>query len=107
MNNLINNPIFIVGISFFALALGGFIGFMIKQTLVENKRKAQNLKADHIISEAHEKAREIQLEAKDAALQITQKAEEEINRRRNELSKEDDRLQKRREELDRRFEKHE
>jgi ribonuclease Y len=107
MNNPINNPIIIIVISFIALALGGGIGYIIKQTLVENKRKAQNLKADHIITEAQEKAREIQLEAKDAALQITQKAEEDINRRRAELSREDDRLQKRREELDRRLEKYE
>ena len=41
------------------------------------------------------------------ALQITQKAEEELNRRRAELSREDDRLQKRREELDQRLEKYE
>ena len=100
-------PIIIVGISLAALLIGGLIGFLIKKTLVENKRKAQNLKADHIIREAKEKAREIELEAKDTALQVTQKAEEELNRRRTELSKEDDRLQKRREELDRRLEKYE
>jgi len=100
-------PIIIVAISFAALLIGGLIGFLIKQTMVENKRKAQNLKADHIIREAREEAREIELEAKDAALQITQKAEQELNRRRAELSKEDDRLQKRREELDQRLEKYE
>jgi ribonuclease Y len=96
-----------IAISFAALVIGGLIGFLIKQTIVENKRNAQNLKADHIVREAREKAREIELEAKDTALQITQKAEEELNRRRIELSKEDDRLQKRREELDRRLEKYE
>jgi len=102
-----NNPILIIAFSFAALLLGGLIGFLIKQTLAENKRKAQNLKADHIIREAQEKAREIELEAKDSALQITQRAEEELSHRRNELNKEDDRLQKRREELDRRLEKYE
>ncbi len=100
-------PIIIVAISFAALLIGGLIGFLIKQTIIENKRKAQNLKADHIVREAREKAREIELEAKDTALQITQKAEEELNRRRIELNKEDDRLQKRREELDLRLEKYE
>ncbi len=102
-----NNPVLLIAISASALILGGLIGFMIKQSIVENKRKAQNLKADHIITEAREQAREIELEAKDAALKITQKAEDELNRRRTELSKEDDRLQKRREELDRRLEKYE
>lgn len=100
-------PIIMIAISFAALVIGGLIGFLIKQTIVENKRNAQNLKADHIVRKAREKAREIELEAKDTALQITQKAEEELNRRRIELSKEDDRLQKRREELDRRLEKYE
>ena len=89
------------------IAIGGVIGYFIKQNLVESKRKVQNLKADHILTEAKEKAREIELEAKDAALRITQKTEEELNRRRVELNKEDDRLQKRREELDMRLEKYE
>ena len=102
-----NNPYLLIGISVGALLIGGLIGFMIKQSIVENRRKAQNLKADHIITEAKDRAREIEIEAKDAALQITQKAEEELNRRRTELTKEDDRLQKRREELDRRLEKYE
>jgi len=102
-----NNPVLLIAISTGALLLGGLIGFMIKQSMVENKRKAQNLKADHIITEAKEQAREIELEAKDNALKITQKAEDELNRRRAELNKEDDRLQKRREELDRRLEKYE
>ncbi len=100
-------PIIVVAISFAALMIGGLIGFLIKQTIIENKRKAQNLKADHIIREAREKAREIELEAKDTALQTTQKAEEELKRKRSELSREDDRLQKRREELDQRLEKYE
>jgi ribonuclease Y len=101
------DTVFIIIISAAALAVGGLIGFLIKQTIVENKRKAQNLKADHIITEAREKAREIELEAKDNALNITQKAEEDLKHRRNELNKEDDRLQKRREELDSRLEKYE
>jgi len=102
-----NNPVILIAISAGALVLGGLIGFMIKQSIVENKRKAQNLKADHIINKAREQAREIKLEAKDNALKITQKAEEELNHRRSELVKEDDRLQKRREELDQRLEKYE
>ncbi len=102
-----SNPILMIAISAGALVLGGLIGFMIKQSIVENKRKAQNLKADHIINKAREQAREIELEAKDNALKITQKAEEELNHRRSELVKEDDRLQKRREELDQRLEKYE
>ncbi len=101
------NPGILIALSAAALLLGGLIGYMIKHFVVEHKRKAQNLKADHIITEAKERAREIELEAKDNALQITQKAEDELTRRRLELTREDDRLQKRRDELDSRFEKYE
>lgn len=95
----------IIGIA--ALAVGGLIGLIIKKRQVDNKLKQQNLKADHILREANEKGRELELEAKGRALQITKNSEEELSRRRNELSKEDDRLQKRREELDLRLEKYE
>jgi ribonuclease Y len=101
------NPILLIVIILVMIAIGAAIGYFIKQYLVETKRKAQNLKADYILTEAKEKAREIELEAKDAALRITQKAEDELNRRRIELNREDDRLQKRREELDLRLEKYE
>jgi len=101
------NPIVVIAIALAALAVGGLIGFLVKQTLIEKKRKEQKIKADQIIRDANEKARELELEAKDTALQITQKAENDLNRRRSELSKEDDRLQKRREELDLRLEKYE
>lgn len=99
--------IIIIVISVIALGLGGLIGYRVKESQVEKKRKEQNLKADHIITEAKEKAREIELEAKDNALKITRKVEDELNHRRAELNKEDDRLQKRREELDQRLEKYE
>lgn len=101
-----DDPIVII-ISIAALALGVGIGFLIKHIMIENNRKAQNIKADQIVRDAQEKAREIELEAKDNALTITQKADDELTHRRNELTREDDRLQKRREELDRRFEKYE
>ena len=101
-----DDPIVII-ISIAALALGVGIGFLIKHIMIENNRKAQNIKADQIVRDAQEKAREIELEAKDNALTITQTADDELAHRRNELNREDDRLQKRREELDRRFEKYE
>jgi ribonucrease Y len=101
------NPVIFIVVILAMIAIGVVIGYFIKQYLVESKRKAQNLKADYILTDAKEKAREIELEAKDAALRITQKAEDELNRRRIELNREDDRLQKRREELDLRLEKYE
>lgn len=91
----------VVGI--ICLLLGLAVGFVLKQNQINRKMQAQNLKADSILTQAQEKAREIELEAKDSALKITRQAEEEISHKRNELNKEDDRLVKRREELDRRF----
>lgn len=91
----------VVGI--ICLLLGLAVGFVLKQNQINRKMQAQNLKADSIHTQAQEKAREIELEAKDSALKITRQAEEEISHKRNELNKEDDRLVKRREELDRRF----
>lgn len=101
------NQIVLIALIAGALLIGVFIGYLIKQSIAEKKRKEQNLKADHIITDAKEQARMIELEAKDTALQITQRAEAELSHRRSELSKEDDRLQKRREELDSRLEKYE
>ncbi len=101
------STLILIGLVVGAIALGGVAGFLINQSMIDARRKAQNLKADHIISEAKEKAREVEIEAKADALKITQKSEDELNRRRAELSKEDDRLQKRREELDVRLEKYE
>ena len=62
-------------------------------------------KADTILQEAQEKAKGIELEAKDSAIKIKQQAEGDISRRRNNLSREEDRLQKRRENLDNRVER--
>ncbi|MGD2027352.1 MAG: ribonuclease Y, partial [Anaerolineales bacterium] len=56
--------------------------------------------AGQIVSAAREKAREIELEAKNKAIKTRETADEELDRRRQELSKEDDRLQRRRSELD-------
>lgn len=48
--------------------------------------------AKDIIETLEEKARQVELEAKENALRITREAEEDLQRRRAELSKEDDRL---------------
>jgi ribonuclease Y len=95
--------IWLVGVAVVAIAAGCLIGYLVKQTQVKRNIEQQGLKADSIITQAQEKAREIEVEAKDAALKLTHEAEGEITHKRSELNKEDDRLVKRREELDRRF----
>ncbi len=63
--------------------------------------------AENILNTANEEARNIQLQAKDKALEIRQSAETEIAKRRSDLNKEEDRLQRRRDEIDARVEKFE
>jgi ribonucrease Y len=88
-----------------ALILGAVIGYLIKQNQVAKETQRQSEKAGNILEEAKEQARQMEIQARDRALDVHQKAELEINRRRSELSKEEDRLQKRREELDGRIDR--
>jgi ribonucrease Y len=88
-----------------ALVLGAVIGYLIKQNQVAREMQLKAEKAGNVLEEAKEKARQMEIQARDRALDIHQKAELEINRRRSELSKEEDRLQKRREELDGRIDR--
>jgi len=87
-------------------ALGGVaIGFAIRHLLLIRTAQKEQQKANQIISDAKEDARELELEAKKKALEIRTEADNEINRRRSELGKEDERLQRRRAELDDRTER--
>ncbi len=79
--------------------------YLLSRYFMEKCKKDQRTKADSVLLMANEKAREIELEAKDKALKTLQEAEVEINRRRNEINREEDRLQKRRGELDQRIER--
>ena len=58
-----------------------------------------------MILTAVEKAKTIELEARDKALKVLQESEQEANRRRQDILREDDRQQKRRAELDHRLER--
>ena len=88
-----------------ALVLGIIVGYMIKQNQVNKAILLQKDEAERILDEAKENARVIELQARDKALELHQKAETEIVRRRSELSREEDRLQKRREEQDNRLDR--
>jgi ribonucrease Y len=75
------------------------------RSMAEKFRQEQQLKADNVVTLAEEKAKAIEIEAKDRAIKIMQETEAESVRRRSELAKEEERLQKRRTELDHRLEK--
>jgi ribonucrease Y len=83
-----------------SLFLGIVIGYGLYYLLARQEKARLQIKANNIILEAEEKAKAIELQGKDTALQIRQQAEAEVSRRRSEISREEDRLQKRREELD-------
>lgn len=87
-------------VSILLLLLGLVGGYLLREWI--NRRRVQRKKeeAERLIREAAQHASDIELEAKNKALELRQQAEAEITRRRNELNREEDRLQKRREELD-------
>ena len=93
-------PIVLLLVAAFDLLVGLVIGFAIAQIQNKNKKEQQQNEAEHLLNLAKEEAQNLDLQAKDKALQLRQAAEVEITRRRTELSREEDRLQKRREELD-------
>lgn len=91
-----------IAICIAAVLILSFVG---GQMIARMLRKSEREKTDQMLQEAKEKAKVIELEARDTALKIKQDSESEISRRRNELSREDERLQKRRAELDARIER--
>jgi ribonucrease Y len=98
-------PIVGIIIAVLTLLLGLAVGFYISRTQTEKAQRNQRDKAEKALQETREQARNIELQARDNALKISQGAEGEITRLRTELSREDERLQKRRAELDSRVEK--
>ncbi|TLN18714.1 ribonuclease Y [bacterium] len=81
------------------IALGVIIYFATRAMYDRFRRDLQG-RADNVLNQAIEKARMIEIEAKDKGLKILQDAEAETVRRRTELSREEERLQKRRTEID-------
>jgi ribonuclease Y len=96
------NVILFLVIGLIDLGLGILIGYGIRHMMVLRTQRQNQDTANQILTSAQEKAQEIELQAKDKALQIRQAADSEISRRRNEISREEDRLQRRREEIDNR-----
>ena len=88
-----------------ALVAGVVIGYLTKQTQIDKTQQIQKSESDRLLEESKEKVRNLEIKARDQALDIVQKAEVETNRRRAELAREEDRLQKRREELDNRVDR--
>ncbi len=87
------------------LIAGLVIGYLFKQNKVEQERLQQRDQGENFLKEAQEKAKQIEIKARDEAMEIHQKADADLNRRRSEINREEDRLQKRRDELDQRVDR--
>ncbi len=96
-----NSQLILIGTAVVAVALG----YAIKHFQVENTKRRLKQEADRIILDAKEEAKDIQVTAKNEALETRQRAEADIERKRKDLNREDDRLRQRRTELDTRAEK--
>jgi ribonuclease Y len=90
-----------------ALAAGVLLGFVIRHSIAARKAAEEKANINSQIASAENRARQIEIQAKDAALKVRDGAEEEIRRRRADLSAEEERLGRRRSEVDRRMERQE
>lgn len=81
------------------------LGYLGAKYFAKRMGAEQRRLSDQSLQDAKEKARVVELEARDNAIKIKQEAEIEISRRRGELTREEDRLQSRRTDLDQRFER--
>jgi len=96
-----------IGIVFIVVSgvLGIAIGYLLKHMQLQRQGKDTIAERERIIQAAKENAKAIELQAKDKALEIRQEADDEITRRRSEITKEEDRLQYKRVQLDKRSER--
>jgi ribonuclease Y len=88
-----------------AAVIGAVIGFLLKQFQVQSAIRREEIEAGKIVNKAKEEARDIELQAKDRALETRQQAEAEVERKRKDLNRQDDRMQKRRSDLDKQSER--
>jgi ribonuclease Y len=89
-----------------AIAVVGLVaGYLLKNYQVQAAIRREEIQAGKIVDDAKKEAKEIEIQAKDNALEMRQQAEKEIERKRKDLNREDDRLQKRRSDLDGRAER--
>ena len=70
-----------------ALPLGFIIGYLYKQGKAEKAIMNQKEEAEKLLDEAREHVRVMEVQARDQALEILQKSESEVARRRNEIAR--------------------
>lgn len=103
MERFLGNPV--LQITIIAIIAVAVLTFILVKVFTEKFKREEKTKAENILQVAMEKAKSIELEARDKSLKVMQEAEGEVQRRRSDILREDDRLQKRRAELDHRIER--
>jgi ribonuclease Y len=89
------------------LVAGLILGYVIRHILAARRVTEEKSKLNELKAAAESRAHQIEIQAKDAALKLRDSAEEEIRRRRADLSADEERLNRRRAEVDRRLERQE
>ncbi|HLC34612.1 MAG TPA: ribonuclease Y [Anaerolineales bacterium] len=87
------------------IALGAGLGFWYRQQQLDREAVARRTALEKELGEAQGRARQIELQARDAAIRLRDEAESEAGRRRAELAREDERLIRRRTEIDNKVER--
>jgi len=90
-----------------AILLGALLGFAVRHTMAARRMTSEKATIEQMKAAAEAHARQIEVQAKDAALKVRDGAEEENRRRRTDLANEEERLNRRRTEVDRRMERQE
>ncbi|MBN2084804.1 MAG: ribonuclease Y [Anaerolineales bacterium] len=101
------SAVWLVVIAGAALAAGVIAGYAIRHRIAAQRAAEEKSNINSQLAAAESRARQIEIQAKDAALKLRDGAEDEIRRRRADLSAEEERLQRRRAEVDRRMERQE
>jgi len=104
MNEFIRNG-WIIWILLIDIVIVAGVSYFVSRLLIKRFLAEQAKSANSLIHDAREKAKTIELEARDKSHKILQISEQEASKKRIELEKEDERLLKRRSDLDHRLEK--
>ena len=102
------NPIFVILIAVGSLAVGLFVGTVLRMKLSERKIGSAELQAKQILEDAMHTAesrkKEILFEAKETALSIKDETEKDLKERRKEITRQENRLAQKEENIDRKIE---
>ncbi len=98
-------PIVLILDALLGLAVGGTLVWFYTNSQANKRRLKAEEETIRTVSEAQNRARELEDEAKELARNIEREATQVIERRRRDMDREEERLQKRREDLDKRIER--